>query len=391
MAMLARRFIAPAGGSRGMHPALRCAAATPTGRRVHWHSGRAIRVDLVRGGGASFLALPSTGTASCRLYPDRVIRVVHNGRAPAAGGAGGADGADGAAANGDDTPTPTPTTASGLVSGINRAMSEQPLSCIGYVMACRYAVFFPVVYCVRHFELMVPTELALAYVLTRPLVKLRFPIELGIAALLAWVFPALTKVKVSALLGLLPSASESAAARRKLPFHSVPDYVQASYPSRAEMDPVSSAMAMLAGPADRYGAAFYVRAATYYVLASHVVKFVVSQQRVGRLCLAVLTRFGGRHDHARADRGAALRPRCARRARRMGVWRCASRRDRGISCCWVRLAVGLLACVDLLDVYVRCVGLAGHWWLQHRHRCTYFHVATPCRSLHVVRKQSKTR
>jgi hypothetical protein len=169
-------------------------------------------------------------------------------------------------------------------------MSEQPLSCIAYVMVCRYAVFFPVVYCVRHFELMVPTELALAYVLTRPLVKLRFPIELGVAALLAWAFPALTKVKVSALLGLLPSASESAAARRKLPFHSVADYVQASYPSRAEVDPVSSAMARLAEPADRYGAAFYVRVATYRVLASYVLEWVVRQQKVGRLC------FGSAHE-----------------------------------------------------------------------------------------------
>ena len=139
-------------------------------------------------------------------------------------------------------------------------MRAQPLTCIAYVMACRYVVFFPVVYCVRHFELAVPTELALAYVLTRPLVKLRFPIELGVAALLAWAFPALTKVKVSALLGLLPTASQSAAARRRLPFYSVADYLGACYPSRATVDPVSSAMARLAAPADRYGAAFYVRA-----------------------------------------------------------------------------------------------------------------------------------
>ena len=146
-----------------------------------------------------------------------------------------------------------------LVRGINEVMRAQPFSCIGYVMACRYAVFFPVVYCVRHFQLAVPTELALAYVLTRPLVKLRFPVELGVAALLSHAFPALTQVKVSALLGLLPTASEAAAARRERPFHTVTDYLVASYPSRTATDPVSSVMARLAGPADRYGAAYYVR------------------------------------------------------------------------------------------------------------------------------------
>eukprot|EP01043_Picozoa_sp_COSAG02_P000183 COSAG02_NODE_3_length_74588_cov_108.368430_22_plen_275_part_00 len=260
MHMLASRLVAPATGSCGMHQVLRRPAATAISRR-RVCSGRSIRLDLVRGDGAVSLA-GSRGHGA--VFASRATRTVHCDAARPAAGAIGGGGGGGCCGDDDDDTSPPPSEGeSGLVSGINKAMREQPLSCIGYVMACRYAVFFPVVYCVRHFELVVPTELALAYVLTRPLVKLRFPVELGFAALLAWAFPALTKVKVSALLGLLPSASESAAARRKLPFHSVADYVQASYPSRAEVDPVSSAMARLAGPADRYGAAYYVRVAAY--------------------------------------------------------------------------------------------------------------------------------
>jgi hypothetical protein len=45
------------------------------------------------------------------------------------------------------------------------------------------------------------------YVLTRPLVKLRLPVELGVAAVLARLCPPLTQIKVSALLGLLPPSA----------------------------------------------------------------------------------------------------------------------------------------------------------------------------------------
>ena len=142
---------------------------------------------------------------------------------------------------------PEPEPESPLVRDINKAMVEMPFSCIGYVMACRYAVFFPVVGLVKAFSLPVPTELALACenaharsppqldlqgclsdrplafsdVLTRPLVKLRFPIELGVAALLSKAVPALTQVKVSALLGLLPPPSTHDTG----PFYAVTDYL----------------------------------------------------------------------------------------------------------------------------------------------------------------------
>ena len=122
-------------------------------------------------------------------------------------------------------PEPEPEPESPLVRDINKAMAEMPFSCIGYVMACRYAVFFPVVGLVKALSLPVPTELALAYVLTRPLVKLRFPVELGVAALLAKAVPALTQVKVSALLGLLPPPS----AHSSGPFYSVPDYLSGAF------------------------------------------------------------------------------------------------------------------------------------------------------------------
>ena len=89
-------------------------------------------------------------------------------------------------------------------SAINRAITAHPLACVGYVTACRYAVFGPAVFAIRTFGLPVPTELALAYVLTRPLVKLRLPVELGVARLIAKLCPPLTQIKVSALLGILP-------------------------------------------------------------------------------------------------------------------------------------------------------------------------------------------
>ena len=112
------------------------------------------------------------------------------GCAPGRGGFGrgrrwAADGASAADARQQASTQPEPPA---LVGAINGAMSTPPIGCITYVMACRYAVFFPVLYTVRHLELAVPTELALAYVLTRPLVKLRLPLELGLAALLRrWV------------------------------------------------------------------------------------------------------------------------------------------------------------------------------------------------------------
>jgi hypothetical protein len=228
-------------------------------RRVAPSVAAAARTGRCNHNGSGFRSITATGSRSAAADLRRCLPACQpspRSFGSASSGGGGSPGASGCGHSDDRSARP----ANGLVCGINEVMQAQPLTCIAYVMSCRYVVFFPVVYCVRHFELAVPTELALAYVLTRPLVKLRFPIELGVATLLAWAFPALTKVKVSALLGLLPTASQSAAARRRLPFYSVAGYLGACYPSRATVDPVSAAMARLAAPADRYGAAFYVRA-----------------------------------------------------------------------------------------------------------------------------------
>eukprot|EP01051_Picozoa_sp_SAG22_P002729 SAG22_NODE_124_length_18884_cov_34.149367_14_plen_217_part_01 len=92
-----------------------------------------------------------------------------------------------------------------LADGISAAIVNHPLPCVLYVLGCRYVVFGPVVYAVRTFApAAVPAELALAYVLTRPLVKLRLPVELVVARVLAQAVPALGRVKVSALVGLMP-------------------------------------------------------------------------------------------------------------------------------------------------------------------------------------------
>ena len=199
---------------------------------------------------------------------------------------------DGASAADARQQAPTQPEPPALVGAINGAMSTHPIGCITYVMACRYAVFFPVLYTVRHLELAVPTELALAYVLTRPLVKLRLPLELGLAALLARLCPTLTQVKVSALLGLLPQPPPPAPPERRStlagqfplppprgPAHQrswarprqpaarpcrpalLPVYPRAlppPSPPPPASDPVNTVMQKLSGPADRYGAAFYV-------------------------------------------------------------------------------------------------------------------------------------
>lgn len=47
-------------------------------------------------------------------------------------------------------------------AGINRALAAHPLTCIGYVTACRYAVFTPVVFSIRQLGVPVPAELAMA-------------------------------------------------------------------------------------------------------------------------------------------------------------------------------------------------------------------------------------
>ena len=60
-----------------------------------------------------------------------------------------------------------------------------------------------------------PPELAMAYVITRPLVKLRLPVEVGVAGLLAKLCPPLTQIKCSALLGVMPTGTRDGAWVRK--------------------------------------------------------------------------------------------------------------------------------------------------------------------------------
>eukprot|EP00755_Sulcionema_specki_P019352 Sspe_Gene.69239::Locus_40810_Transcript_1_1_Confidence_1.000_Length_464::g.69239::m.69239 len=98
------------------------------------------------------------------------------------------------------------------VAEINEAIETHPTGCILYTAGCRMAVWGVTYLVITSSGLSVPMDLALAYVLTRPLKRIRAPLELAVAVGLSKAFPVLSQFHIASLfsnIGPFDSSSSS--------------------------------------------------------------------------------------------------------------------------------------------------------------------------------------
>eukprot|EP00756_Hemistasia_phaeocysticola_P024218 Hpha_TRINITY_DN15935_c1_g1::TRINITY_DN15935_c1_g1_i1::g.71531::m.71531 len=122
-----------------------------------------------------------------------------------------------------------------LVARTNDTVTAAPLTCLCYVGACRYAVIL--LTCATLPPGLVPTSVALAYAVTRPLSRLRVPLEMGIAVVLTHFWKPLYHLNLSPLVGL--------------PSDEAPLPKDASWFQRNVFRPLASSLR-------HYGAAYYI-------------------------------------------------------------------------------------------------------------------------------------
>lgn len=94
-----------------------------------------------------------------------------------------------------------------IVLRTNVAVAAAPVTCLLWVVFCRYSIILATCAVLPHGA--APVELAAAYALTRPLVRFRIPVELALAALLARRWHPLTQFDLAPLLGLPPGPRSS--------------------------------------------------------------------------------------------------------------------------------------------------------------------------------------
>ena len=86
-----------------------------------------------------------------------------------------------------------------FINGINRVTTNHPLSCLGYLFGARLMIFSLGSMTLGTAGIL-PAQFALAFAVTRPLKRIRFPLDMAGGVALSKAFPVLTEIKVTNLI-----------------------------------------------------------------------------------------------------------------------------------------------------------------------------------------------
>eukprot|EP01061_Rhynchopus_euleeides_P039375 TRINITY_DN67586_c0_g1_i1.p1 TRINITY_DN67586_c0_g1~~TRINITY_DN67586_c0_g1_i1.p1 ORF type:complete len:229 (+),score=40.06 TRINITY_DN67586_c0_g1_i1:44-730(+) len=127
------------------------------------------------------------------------------------------------------------------VSDINRVLRDSPFGCLFYIAGARGLLFAAGSTVCKYAG--VPHEFALAFAVTRPLKKVRLPLDLGGAVCLAKMVPRLKEIEMSRVISPGASTEETEKVQNKF---------AERYPRAAAMWKTSADLV------DHYGAAYFI-------------------------------------------------------------------------------------------------------------------------------------
>ncbi len=130
-----------------------------------------------------------------------------------------------------------------LVNKLNAAISQHPheslVSLLGLEIVTIFSCYGAILSSGVHFS----PEFALAFALSRPLRRVRLPVEVAVAAALSKICPSLCSVKISNLVNVIPAS------------------MRKNVQNRAEAGgPVGRGMRFIQGTVDKYGVSYFIGA-----------------------------------------------------------------------------------------------------------------------------------